>query len=353
MACAAVLSTAIVLLLRSLRRTATKAWLNSACVLAIGFGLAVGYYTMSLRVVWPPASGLDRLLTIVVPIALFVELIAGFPRVASWVGWLLRLSLAAATPRILLHGSVYLSDGDGGWSLGQAAATLAVCVALLSGTWWLLARLSQRGPGVSIPLALCLAIQCAGLCVMLAGYIKGGAAAFPLVAALLATAIAIKLAGARITPPANFDTSAIIGVAVISLFGLLFIGRYFGRLSTGSALVMMLAPLLCWATETPLLCCRKPWLIATLRVVLVSIPLFVVLAFAKRDFDRDMAPLLGQVRPASPAYNKSTIRRPIHSTPVQTSIKNMTNHLSQMYSKRGGTSIEARCLRKTRGNSSY
>jgi hypothetical protein len=308
---------------------------------------------MSLRVVWPPASGLDRLLTIVVPTALGVELIAGFPRAPSWAGWLLRLSLAAATPRILLHGSVYLSHGDGGWSLWQATATLAVCFALLSGSWWLLARLSQRGSGVSIPLVLCLAIQCAGLCVMMAGYIKGGAAAFPLVAALLATAIASKLAGARITTSANFDTSAIVGVAVVSLFGLLFIGRYFGRLSTGSALAILLAPLLCWATETPLLCCRKPWLIATLRVALVSIPLVVVLAFAKRDFDRDMSPLLGQARASSPAYNKSTIRRQIHSTPVQTSIKIITNHLSQMYSNRGGTSMEARCLRKTRGNSSY
>ena len=61
---------------------------------------------------------------------------------------------------------------------------------------------------------------------------------------------------------------------------------------------MLLSPLLCWVTEIPQLRQRKPWLVGLLRLVLVAIPLLVVLAAAKRDFDRDMAPLLGKI-PAS------------------------------------------------------
>jgi len=92
--------------------------------------------------------------------------------------------------------------------------------------------------------------------------------------------------------PADVVAPAIVGIGVLGLFGLLFIGRFFGRLSTASALAMLLAPLLCWATEAPFLRERKPWLVGSLRLALVAIPLAVVLVAAKREFDRDMAPLL-------------------------------------------------------------
>jgi hypothetical protein len=131
---------------------------------------------------------------------------------------------------------------------------------------------------------------------MMAGYIKGGAAAFPLAATLVATTIGARLIAKRSGVPAS------IGIGVVGLFGLLFIGRFFGRLSTGSALAMLLAPLLCWATEAPLLRHRKPWLVGSLRLALVAIPLLVVLAAAKRDFDRDMAPLLGKAQ--APGFHR-------------------------------------------------
>jgi hypothetical protein len=241
-------------------------------------------------------NGLDRFLTIVLPVAMGVELIAGFRCVPCWVAWMLRASEAATIPRILLHGSVYLSGSGNVWNPWQASTALAVCGALLAGLWGLLAWLSRRSPGVSIPFAICLSAQCAGLTVMMEGYIKGGAAAFPLTATLVATTIAARRLTKRSGASVNFDAPAILGIGVVGLFGLLFIGRFFGRVSTGCALAMLLAPLLCWTTETPLLRHRKPWLVGTLRLVLVAIPLLVVLAVAKRDFDRDMAPLLGNVQ---------------------------------------------------------
>ena len=292
MGAAAIVSAMIVLAMVRARRHANTAWLNFSCVVGIGLGLVVGYGVLSLRLAWPPVNGLDRFLTITVPLVLGIELITGFQSVPRWVAWLLRMSLAVTIPRILLHGSVYLSGATDGWTPWQTGTSLVACGALLAGVWSLLSWLSQRSPGTSLPLALCLPILCAGLTVMMAGYIKGGVAAFPLVATLVATTIGVRLMANRSVALANLSAPAIVGVGVVALFGLLFLGRFFGRLSTECALAMLLAPLFCWVTEMPPLRHRQPWLVGSLRLVLVAIPLLVVLAAAKRDFDRDMAPLL-------------------------------------------------------------
>lgn len=280
---------------KSESQTTTGAtWRNSTCVLGIGWGLVAGYFVLSLQLAWPPRNGLDRLLTIVLPVVLCIELIAAITCVPRWVAWLLRLSLSVAIPGILLHGSVFLSGSGSGWTIGQQVAILAACSLLLVVLWSLLSWLSQRSPGVSIPFALQISILCTGLTVMMAGYIKGGAAAFPLISTLLAASVVAWLVAKRANASTICGSPAIIGVGVVGLFGLLFIGRFFGELSTGDALVMLLAPLLCWITEIPLLRNRKPWVVGSLRLILVAIPLLVVLFMAKRDFDREMAPLLVQ-----------------------------------------------------------
>lgn len=306
MGTAAIVSAIAVLAMLTLRKWLVKSDLpgsagttsmNSACVVGIGLGLAAGYYVLSLQLAWPPTSGLERLLTIVVPAALCIELIAAIPRFPRTIAWLLRMSLAVMIPRVLLHGSVYLSD-SGDWTLWQAGVTLAACGVLLAGVWSLLLRLSARSPGVSIPYAVCMTLLCAGATVMMAGYIKGGASTLPLVSTLLATTIAAKLATKRFGAPSvnlapiNFDSQAVLGIGVVGLFGVLFIGRFFGEISSSDAIIMLLAPLLCWVTETRLLRNRKPWIVGSLRLMLVAIPLVVVLIAAKRDFDREMAPLL-------------------------------------------------------------
>ncbi|MDG2131492.1 MAG: hypothetical protein P8K08_26070 [Fuerstiella sp.] len=299
MVSAAAVSALCVLATVVVRRKTDRSWLNTACVSGIGFGLAVGCGVLSLLPVWPPANGLDRFLTVLVPAVLSIELLAGIQRVPLSFLWALRIGLATAAPLILLYGSVYLSGFDNDWPLRRTSTVMAACSALLTGVWALLGRLAQRSPGVSIPFAVCLTTQCAGLTVMMAGYIKGGAAALLLVAVLLATIIAARLMARRFGEVAENCTLATLGVGVVSLFGVLFIGRFFGRLSTGSALIMLLAPLICWATELPQLRHRKPWVVGWLRITLVSVPLVFVLVEAKRDFVRDMAPLLGQGEPAT------------------------------------------------------
>jgi len=294
MGATAIVSAIFVLAMARSRRSSNAIWMNSACVLGMGCGLSAGYHVLSLRLAWPPVNALDRFLTVVVPAALTIELIAASQCVSTRVAWFLRVSLAATIPRVLLHGSVYLSGADNQWTVWQAEMALAVSSVLLAGSWSLLAWLSRRSPGASIPFALGLSMLCAGATVMMAGYIKGGAAAFPLAATLAATAAGVWLITQRSSVPTDFAASAMPGIGAVGLFGLLFIGHFFGQLSTASALTVLLAPLLCWVTEHPLLRNRKPWVVGAVRLLLVAIPLVSVLAQAKHAFDRDMAPLLVQ-----------------------------------------------------------
>ncbi|APZ92944.1 hypothetical protein [Fuerstiella marisgermanici] len=291
MGAAGFVSALFVLAMAALRRTDSTTRWNLASVPAIGLGLTVGYFVLSLQPALPPVNALDRLLAIIFPAALSVELVAGFQKTPQWAAWLLRMVLVAMIPRILLHGSVYLSGSDG-WLPWQVVTTLGVCSLLLAVVWSQLAVLSTRAAGVSLPVALCMAIQSAAVTVMLAGYINGGAAALPLVATLLATTAAIWLVSMRSTSAVHVYCPAILGIGVVGLFSLLFVGRFFGRLSTPVAITILVAPLLCWTSEALPPRYRKPWFVGTLRLTLVAIPLVVVLALAKIDFDRDMAPLL-------------------------------------------------------------
>ena len=286
MGASAIASLLFVLVAIAVARPASSTRLNVVSILGIGFGLAVGYQVLSLRLAWPPVNGLDRLLLIIVPLALGIELIAAFPWVPRSIPRAMRICLAVAAPRILLHGSVYLSGPGIDRDLWQSAAQLVLCSLLLIGLWRLLSLLSVRSPGISIPLAVAMTIQSGGLAIMMAGYIKGGAATIPLAAALVGTTVATCLMRKQAR------LSGAIGIGVIGLFGVLFIGRFFGRLSTVCALTLLLTPLLLWVSEIPLLRLRKPWLVGVSRLLLVVIPLAVVVTLAKQAFDREMAPLL-------------------------------------------------------------
>jgi hypothetical protein len=298
-AAAAITTAAVMVLLLLCRRTSSNGspratWLNMACATGIGCGLATGFYLLSLPSALPPINALDRLVIIVLPSACCIEWIGGLRQVSSAVGWLLRLGLFVSIPRILLHSSVYLSGNDE-WTFWQGRLVITLCVLLLALVWFLLSRLSMRSPGVTIPLAIGVATQCAGVTIMMAGYINGGAAAFPLAAAVVVSTIISSITERRVASTGIVSPShlqAVLGIGVVGLFGVLFVGHFFGRLSTTATLAMLLAPLLCWVSEVPALRRQSPWLIGTLRMTVVAIPLLFVLASGKRDFDREMSPLL-------------------------------------------------------------
>jgi hypothetical protein len=230
---------------------------------------------------WPPTDGLDRFLLILLPATVVVELAAGFSRVPRSVAWVLRVGLAAASGRILLHGSSYLDGSASDWPDGQIWAAISLCAVLLSAVWMLLARLWQRSGGISISLAVSQTCVAAGMALMLSSYLIGGQAALPLAAGLAGATIGLRLVNSRAPCPGA------IGIGVLSLFGVLVLGRFFGELSSGRAVAIFLAPLLCWATELPVLRHRKPWVVAAVRLGLVALPLAIVLFLAQRDFARN------------------------------------------------------------------
>ena len=163
---------------------------------------------------------------------------------------------------------------------------LVLSGATLITVWGLLSRLVDRAPGASVPLGIALAIQSGGIAVMLAGYLSGGEAAIPPAAAIAGAAMASVFLKARL------DARGAVGLGAVTLFALLFIGRYFGELTTARALTLMIAPLLAWLPE--LLRLRdRPRLAATLRILCVAVGLALVLFDSKRQFDREMRPLLG------------------------------------------------------------
>ncbi len=287
-ATAAIVSALIVLMVARQRLLVENHRWDAASCVALGLGLAVGGQLLAQRIAWPPASGLDRFLVIIVPALLGIEFIAGARSILPSLTWIFRLSLAAAVPRILLHDSVYLS-GPTAWTTWQSLLILSLGSLLLASVWLLLVRLFERSADASIPLSLAMTILGAGLSVMMAGYIKGGAAAFLLASVLVATIFATRVTRNRQAP-------VILGLGVVGLFSVLFIGTFFGRLPLDRALALGLAPLLCWATEWKRSSDRKGWFVGLIRLTLVAIPVIFVLILMKRDFDRNIAPLLGGVQ---------------------------------------------------------
>ena len=302
---AAVASAMIVLALRFVLRRSVDAIAEVVGVLAVSAGLLTGYGVLQFSWVWPPASALSRFLTIVLPTIVSVELLAAavsakgqgfrsgcgpdFPEI-------LRFGVCASVGRILLHGSVYLAGPGKGntdaWTSSQTIAVLCGSMAVLITAWTSLCRLSQRSAPGSISLSLVMAILCAGISTMLAGYIKGGAAAIPLAAALAGTTLASSLLSCCAHQSDARPFCGMIGIGLIGLFSLLCIGRFFGQLSSPTAIVIFLSPLLCWISEIPKLRPNAPWQIGAIRLIAVAIPLAAVLVIAKRDFDQKMAPLL-------------------------------------------------------------
>ncbi|HEX7446291.1 MAG TPA: hypothetical protein VF306_02030 [Pirellulales bacterium] len=262
---------------------------KAVCALAIVLGLACGWYVLRLPISWPPASGLSRLLTIVLPAVFALELVAACPAVPRWLAWGGRAALAISASRVLLHGSIYLNGDKPEWSAVMAAGIHLLSGGVLMLVWTLLVLLSRRAAG-PVSMSLGLAALCGGLATMLAGYVSGGAAGLPLAGALAACALASAF---RKFPSDSFEGA--LGVGTVTLFGLVYVAHFFGQLSAGRSLAIFLAPLLCWVAEAPVLRRQPVWRKALLGLALVAIPLIAVVALAKRDFDRDTLPLLGLV----------------------------------------------------------
>ena len=264
------------------RRGAGSSWADVGWVVGIGVGYYLGCWMLEIRPQWPIREDMDRWLGLVIPATLLVELLGAFPRIPRWPIWALRMVIAGLAARVLLHGSMYLTGPAGpdssAWTLPQAGLILGSIAAAEAAVWVLLARLSRRPAGASLPIALAIAIGTASMTVMLSAYLAGGQAGLPMSAAVLGASLA-----ALAFPDAD-RSIAPIGISVVALASLLVIGRFFGELRTDHAVLLLTAPLLAWLPELPKVRRLPPWGRGLLRVFLVGMVVSGVLADATRRF---------------------------------------------------------------------
>lgn len=280
-------------------------------VIAVVAGLATGFRVLQFDWVWPPVNAINRFLTLVLPVAVIVELIAGLasvpnfsearrlkgPGLLSMLPMVLRVVLFASVGRVLLHNSVYLSMSpgvEGMWSSRQFYLFLTGSTLLLASTWWLLTSLARRsGPG-SVVASLSLSLMTAGISIMLAGYIKGGVAALPFAASLIGVLAIFPFFRQDERVAHGRNAQGMIGLGLMALFSLLWIGCFFGQLPVVDSVVIFVAPVLCWGSELPLFRRMNSRRKVLLRLAVVATPLMVQLFLAKGKFDQKLAPLLAK-----------------------------------------------------------
>jgi hypothetical protein len=264
------------------RSAARPSWVGAGWVLGVGAGFYLGCWVLGVRLHWPLLEDQDRLLALVFPAVLVVELLAASPSVSRWLIWPLRLGVAGGTARVLLHGSSYITDllgpGTQEWSPVQEWLILAGLAAALAAVWSLLVLLAHRAPGLSHPVCLAVTIAGAAVTVMLSGYASGGQVGLPLAAAL------VGAAAAALVPPGPARTIGPLGVGGVGLFSLLVIGHFFGQLIVAHAILLFGAPLLAWIPELPYLRRLPAWARGLARVIVVGAAVAAVVAHAQWRF---------------------------------------------------------------------
>ncbi len=290
---AAVLAAVFVALGAWLGRTARPAWASAGGVLGVGIGFLAGCWVLGVRPHWPPQEDQDRLLLLLWPAAVGVELLAAALGTFHGLVWVPRIVVAGVAGWVLLYQSVYLTDltgpGSREWTPAQASRILAGLAALLLSVWAALAVLvrrpaplrPERWQAPSVALALALACGGAGVTVMLSGYASGGQMGLSLAGALAGAGAASLLV--RQAPAME----GVVGLGVVGLFALLVIGCCFGRLTLGNAALLWFAPLLGWLPDLPHVPRLKPLLRGGVRVALTVVPVAVALVLAQQKFALD------------------------------------------------------------------
>ena len=261
MAAAAVVATLFVLAFgRPWRQPEPKGY-ALGWTLGVGFGFLVGVAMLGFRPKVSLNEDMDRFLLLIIPAVLFVEVIAIFFERSAW--WM-RAPLAAALAPVLLFGSAYIADAAGPgtklWSPGEAFAIFAATAIGVLAHMALVSLAHRRSAGRLMPAAMSLALVATSLTVMLSGYASGGQVAMPLAAALIAAA---GVSFARIGAPPLGP----LMIAVVVQACLLVTGRYFGSLTTLNAILLLVAPVVCWALLWLPVAVKVRYVVATLALV--------------------------------------------------------------------------------------
>jgi hypothetical protein len=263
--------------------------------IAWALGIGVGFIAGS-RVFgeWRPlAEDQGRLLFLVVPAAMLVDMLAVLPRMPPWIVVGLRLLVCAFATRVLLDGTVYLqppsATNPDGWSatpslLIQGGLGLALFI-----VWQMLTTFGNSVGRRTEALGLSLVSAAAAVTIMFSGYASGGQLGFPLAGAL---------AGAVVASIVTTPKKGAIGPGVVGVFGVLVVGRFLGSLTDANAALLFAAPLLLLIAAAPGVRRLPGWLRTPLVLVLVIVPLGIAAERARRDFVASLTQP-GTTKPAS------------------------------------------------------
>jgi hypothetical protein len=271
-----------------------RAWL--AClgeIIVFGVGLAIGCRWLGVKLNAVPVEDQDRLLLVLLPLTAILEFVAALLAKRPWWGRTFRIVLAILVPPLMLLGSGYLPGGEAGapseWTSTQAITIVLSLGAALAIAWTLLNSAAQRPGGFAVPAALAVASLATGLCMMLSANASGGFLGLA-VGGTIAGIVVAALIVARMT-----DVSALVGLGLVGLFGLLMGGRFFSELSTTNAVLLFVAPLLCWAASVAPLRKLKPAARFCATLLVCVIPAAVAAGMAQYEFQMET--------PESPEYS--------------------------------------------------
>jgi len=270
-------------------------------VLAVGIGIYAGCWWLGVSPNWPPREDQDRLLLVLLPVVIVVEIIGAVIARPIWLPWLLRLVVAAAATPCLLYGSSYLSElagpGSREWTPLQMVLILIGLAALLTALWSTLWMLAKRTACRSVPVVLAFVCAGAAVTIMLSGYASGGLIGLDIAAAIVGGVIGSL-------PSRTSEMNGIVGLSVVGLFSLLVVGRFFGQLTTFNAALLACAPGIAWIAEVPFLRRGGPRLRGLARLIVCAIPVAVALLLAHRQFQLDASrPAAGSNEPSADDYS--------------------------------------------------
>ncbi len=281
-------------------RTPRPGRLRLGRVLGVALGFFAGCWMLGVEPHWPPREDLDRLLLVLFPVAVLVELVPLLPRVPCWLVRVLHWAVVVGAAPLLLYNTSYLAalEGPGSreWTPLEACFILTGLAATFETVWLLLAQLAKCRGSRTLLLALAFACGATAMTVMMTGYASGGQVGLPLAAALLGlTAASLLLKG-------PFPINGSLGLGVLGLFSLVVAGRFFGALPTTYALVLFLSPLLAWLPEFLPALRKRPRLLAAGKLALAVIPVAAVLALVVQGFL--------QKSPVGPGGNGASMPQP-------------------------------------------